>query len=221
MRLAEPSAQWPEDDEEIEVDDVDMAEDRELRTGSSSSSSSSNSSTSSGDGSVVDKSNSGSEQRMVDCGSESSSDDMCFSSGSSRKQPARRKTSNNSASSGGGGGGGTFSSTSPIRKRRSGISARERNLRRLESNERERMRMHSLNDAFEVSSCIHTNKPTNISAIIQQYYQPIFYPTCISLVPTKHFQFSNVRTSYAVSLSVVHEQNYSICPQGKSYLCPF
>lgn len=36
------------------------------------------------------------------------------------------------------------------RRRRTGISARERNLRRLESNERERMRMHSLNDAFEV-----------------------------------------------------------------------
>lgn len=37
----------------------------------------------------------------------------------------------------------------PLRRRKSGISARERNLRRLESNERERMRMHSLNDAFE------------------------------------------------------------------------
>ena len=33
-------------------------------------------------------------------------------------------------------------------KRRKAHSARERNLRRLESNERERMRMHSLNDAF-------------------------------------------------------------------------
>lgn len=31
-----------------------------------------------------------------------------------------------------------------------GNTARERNLRRLESNERERMRMHSLNDAFQV-----------------------------------------------------------------------
>lgn len=30
-------------------------------------------------------------------------------------------------------------------------SARDRNLRRLESNERERLRMHSLNDAFEAS----------------------------------------------------------------------
>ncbi|XP_015785645.1 probable WRKY transcription factor protein 1 [Tetranychus urticae] len=35
------------------------------------------------------------------------------------------------------------------RRRKSTISARERNLRRLESNERERQRMHSLNDAFQ------------------------------------------------------------------------
>ncbi|XP_076324922.1 uncharacterized protein LOC143232852 isoform X2 [Tachypleus tridentatus] len=34
-------------------------------------------------------------------------------------------------------------------RRRSTLNARERNLRRLESNERERMRMHSLNDAFQ------------------------------------------------------------------------
>ena len=34
-------------------------------------------------------------------------------------------------------------------KRRKGVSARERNMRRLESNERERQRMHSLNDAFQ------------------------------------------------------------------------
>lgn len=31
-----------------------------------------------------------------------------------------------------------------------GASSREKTLRRLESNERERMRMHSLNDAFQV-----------------------------------------------------------------------
>lgn len=35
------------------------------------------------------------------------------------------------------------------RRRKSTNSARERNLRRLESNERERQRMHSLNDAFQ------------------------------------------------------------------------
>lgn len=34
-------------------------------------------------------------------------------------------------------------------RRRKSMSARERNVRRLESNERERMRMHSLNDAFQ------------------------------------------------------------------------
>lgn len=34
-------------------------------------------------------------------------------------------------------------------RRRKALSARDRNLRRLESNERERMRMHSLNDAFQ------------------------------------------------------------------------
>lgn len=34
-------------------------------------------------------------------------------------------------------------------RRRKGVSARERNVRRIESNERERMRMHSLNDAFQ------------------------------------------------------------------------
>jgi len=36
------------------------------------------------------------------------------------------------------------------RRRKPVLTAKERNLRRLESNERERMRMHSLNDAFQV-----------------------------------------------------------------------
>ncbi|CAG4979981.1 unnamed protein product [Colias eurytheme] len=53
-----------------------------------------------------------------------------------------RRTAASSSSSG-------TSSSGPGRRRRCGISARERNLRRLESNERERMRMHSLNRAFE------------------------------------------------------------------------
>lgn len=37
------------------------------------------------------------------------------------------------------------------RRRKGVLNAKERNLRRLESNERERMRMHSLNDAFQVN----------------------------------------------------------------------
>lgn len=41
------------------------------------------------------------------------------------------------------------SPSEPGRRRKSMLNARDRNLRRLESNERERMRMHSLNDAFQ------------------------------------------------------------------------
>lgn len=37
------------------------------------------------------------------------------------------------------------------RRKKGVLSAKDRNLRRLESNERERMRMHSLNDAFQVN----------------------------------------------------------------------
>ena len=43
-----------------------------------------------------------------------------------------------------------ITSNGPAKRKRTGMSARERNLRRLESNERERLRMHSLNAAFEV-----------------------------------------------------------------------
>lgn len=69
-------------------------------------------------------------------------------SGSDEQIPRRvcrpRRTPASSSSSGT-----TSGSSGPGRRRRCGISARERNLRRLESNERERMRMHSLNRAFE------------------------------------------------------------------------
>ena len=45
----------------------------------------------------------------------------------------------------------TYLTSSAIARRKKGsLNAKERNLRRLESNERERMRMHSLNDAFQV-----------------------------------------------------------------------
>ena len=52
-------------------------------------------------------------------------------------------------------------------RRRKGLNARERNLRRLESNERERMRMHSLNDAFQGLREVipHVQLPRKISKI--------------------------------------------------------
>ncbi|GFG33554.1 hypothetical protein Cfor_12307 [Coptotermes formosanus] len=85
----------------------------------------------------------GSEDSGGKRGNGKSRQDCSDSSGSEGPSPSRkqsrpkRKGSNVSANGGSG------------RRRKSGISARERNLRRLESNERERMRMHSLNDAFE------------------------------------------------------------------------
>lgn len=49
----------------------------------------------------------------------------------------------------------TYLTSSSISRRKKGsLNAKERNLRRLESNERERMRMHSLNDAFQVGSVV-------------------------------------------------------------------
>ena len=54
---------------------------------------------------------------------------------------SRVKSNGNS----GGGGGGT-----PGRRKKPTLSSRERNVRRIESNERERLRMHGLNEAFQV-----------------------------------------------------------------------
>ncbi|CAG2058679.1 unnamed protein product, partial [Timema podura] len=68
-----------------------------------------------------------------DCSDSSGSEGPSPSRGKHHQTRPKRKSSTGSAG----------------RRRKSGISARERNLRRLESNERERMRMHSLNDAFE------------------------------------------------------------------------
>ncbi|XP_073959799.1 protein dimmed-like [Choristoneura fumiferana] len=72
----------------------------------------------------------------------SGSDEVAVRRGCRTRRAAAGSSSSGTAS-------GTVSSTGTVRRRRCGVSARERNLRRLESNERERMRMHSLNRAFE------------------------------------------------------------------------
>ncbi|XP_055546804.1 protein dimmed [Wyeomyia smithii] len=53
------------------------------------------------------------------------------------------------------------------RRRKGVLNAKERNLRRLESNERERMRMHSLNDAFQSLREVipHVKKERRLSKI--------------------------------------------------------
>lgn len=70
-------------------------------------------------------------------------DDLTESSSDETSGKKRRKHGGSASS------GSASSTTATYRRRKTCISARERNLRRLESNERERMRMHSLNDAFE------------------------------------------------------------------------
>lgn len=67
------------------------------------------------------------------------------SAASCPKNPKQQKKSSSSSSVTSSSSGNNNSN----RRKRNTLSARERNLRRLESNERERMRMHSLNDAFQ------------------------------------------------------------------------
>ena len=70
------------------------------------------------------------------------------SSSFSRKSAVSPSISVSSPGGGSGGGGGNMSSNS--RRKKPCLSARERNVRRIESNERERLRMHGLNEAFQV-----------------------------------------------------------------------
>ncbi|XP_078043192.1 uncharacterized protein LOC144473297 isoform X1 [Augochlora pura] len=86
------------------------------------------------------------------------------------------------------------------RRRKSGISARERNLRRLESNERERMRMHSLNDAFEVCTI-----------------PPIFSNTCI--VHKKNSYTKNKKSLCDIDVNFVGRRNFATRLFDKKKLC--
>ena len=56
---------------------------------------------------------------------------------------------------GGGDTGGGGAGAAGGRRRKQCLSARERNVRRIESNERERLRMHGLNEAFQVSEQVN------------------------------------------------------------------
>lgn len=141
-----PSSSWPTDEEEshqdIDVDDDSaMAEDKSSTRDAAYPSDSSSDDTSTG---VSPGRRPTSARRRTDVISNLNHSSLNSSNSTSVGNSTGSTHSNNSNSSGG-----SFNSNGPIRKRRSGISARERNLRRLESNERERMRMHSLNDAFE------------------------------------------------------------------------
>uniref|UniRef100_A0A182MZ73 BHLH domain-containing protein n=1 Tax=Anopheles dirus TaxID=7168 RepID=A0A182MZ73_9DIPT len=96
--------------------------------------------------------------------SSSQSDDT--SCGSSRTG-SRGSNGGRSGQGGTAGHGNGSSSSSAARRRKGAMNAKERNLRRLESNERERMRMHSLNDAFQSLREVipHVKKERRLSKI--------------------------------------------------------
>lgn len=143
---AAPCAYWLEDDDE-EVD-VDVEEDMLLGSEDSTSTSTSSRGGTEGHGkarSADGSESSGSErsERVSDPVDERSAVErtaMAQLPPAMQPRPKRKLSCSSTTSHAG---------AHPLRRRKSGISARERNLRRLESNERERMRMHSLNDAFE------------------------------------------------------------------------
>ncbi|XP_058123974.1 protein dimmed [Anopheles ziemanni] len=99
--------------------------------------------------------------------SSSQSDDT--SCGSSRTGSRGSNGGGGGSRSGQGGtnGNGNGSSSAAARRRKGALNAKERNLRRLESNERERMRMHSLNDAFQSLREVipHVKKERRLSKI--------------------------------------------------------
>ncbi|KAF5287480.1 hypothetical protein FQA39_LY04108 [Lamprigera yunnana] len=95
--------------------------------------------------------------------------------------------------------GGSSSGSTTARRRKTGISARERNLRRLESNERERMRMHSLNDAFEQLREVipHIKMERKLSKIetltlAKNYIMALTNVICEMRGEEKHYTFQDV-----------------------------
>ncbi|XP_045529292.1 class A basic helix-loop-helix protein 15-like [Pieris brassicae] len=141
-----------------------------------------------------------------------------YDSGSSDevRRVSRRRTAASSSSSGG--------STGPGRRRRCGISARERNLRRLESNERERMRMHSLNRAFEdLRRVIPHVKKDNRSlskietlTLAKNYVKALTNAICTMRGEGPRYQFNNedenVEPVFVISKD--QEQNNNVSSDG-------
>ncbi|XP_019872056.1 class A basic helix-loop-helix protein 15 [Aethina tumida] len=119
-------------------------------------------------------------------------DDLTESSSDEAISRKRRKHGGSASS-------GSASSGVTIRRRKTCISARERNLRRLESNERERMRMHSLNDAFEQLREVipHIKMERKLSKIetltlAKNYIMALTNVICEMRGEEKHYTFQDV-----------------------------
>lgn len=104
-------------------------------------------------------------------------------------------------------------------RRRKALSARERNLRRIESNERERQRMHSLNDAFgELRSVIpHVDIGRKLSKIetltlAKNYIKALTNTVCETRGEKGPYELTELSTT-GVDEVVIGKDNASICSE--------
>jgi class B basic helix-loop-helix protein 8 len=132
-------------------------------------------------------------------------DDLTESSSDEATGRKRRKHGGSASS-------GSASSGTTTRRRKSCISARERNLRRLESNERERMRMHSLNDAFEQLREVipHIKMERKLSKIetltlAKNYIMALTNVICEMRGEEKHYTFQDVEDDSTVELETTED----------------
>lgn len=136
-------------------------------------------------------------------------DELLLSESSSDEATSRKRRKHGGSASSGGGSGG---STQQARRRKSCISARERNLRRLESNERERMRMHSLNDAFEQLREVipHIKMERKLSKIetltlAKNYIMALTNVICEMRGEEKHYTFQDIEEDSSLELESTAE----------------
>ncbi|KAL1497738.1 hypothetical protein ABEB36_008645 [Hypothenemus hampei] len=111
-------------------------------------------------------------------------------------------------------GGSVSNGNAPYRRRKTCISARERNLRRLESNERERMRMHSLNDAFEQLRHVipHVKMERKLSKIetltlAKNYIMALTNVICEMRGEEKYYTFQDAESDSSVEVEQTEEAN--------------
>lgn len=135
-------------------------------------------------------------------------DDLTESSSDETTEKKRRKHGGSASS------GSASSTTTPYRRRKTCISARERNLRRLESNERERMRMHSLNDAFEQLREVipHIKMERKLSKIetltlAKNYIMALTNVICEMRGEEKHYTFQDVESDSNIDVEPADEAN--------------
>ncbi|CAG9774081.1 unnamed protein product [Ceutorhynchus assimilis] len=135
-------------------------------------------------------------------------DDLTESSSDETTGKKRRKHGGSVSS------GSASSTTAPYRRRKTCISARERNLRRLESNERERMRMHSLNDAFEQLREVipHIKMERKLSKIetltlAKNYIMALTNVICEMRGEEKHYTFQDAESDSNIEAEATEEAN--------------